>query len=426
MPRQDWIAIVEAAYRLDGSLEEWLGGLVRTARPILDHGDGTSAQAFALVPGGVRFDGVAATSPEIAREAAASIEGIPAQGVERVYRSPRPASSLSEALFGDVPEARARLLAVSGGRAPDVVGIIAQAGDGLGVAVNAPTREPVLLSKSDKARWRRVAPHVAGGYRLRRALAGLAPTAEDADVEAVLDPSGAVRDARASAASKSARSALHDAVVRAERARGGLRRSDPEEAMTLWEGLVRGRWSLVDLLDSDGRRFVVARRNDRGEVDPRGLTHREVVVCEQLGFGYAPKEIAYALGLAYTTVTSALASARRKLGIGSLPELAAFFAPTGLRQRFRELELAGEPLAFGELAVGDAGALARLTESEREVAVALLLGGTAREIAARRGVSERTVANQAQSIYRKLRVGSRAELAAKLSGVGAGAGPGPS
>lgn len=57
-----------------------------------------------------------------------------------------------------------------------------------------------------------------------------------------------------------------------------------------------------------------------------------------------------------------------------------------------------------------------LTEAERDVLAALLAGSTNADIACRRRASERTVANQAQSIYRKLGVRSRNELAAKLHG----------
>jgi DNA-binding NarL/FixJ family response regulator len=52
----------------------------------------------------------------------------------------------------------------------------------------------------------------------------------------------------------------------------------------------------------------------------------------------------------------------------------------------------------------------RLTPSERAV-TSLLLGGLSNaEIAAKRGTSERTVANQIAAIFRKLGVSSRTEL----------------
>lgn len=58
--------------------------------------------------------------------------------------------------------------------------------------------------------------------------------------------------------------------------------------------------------------------------------------------------------------------------------------------------------------------VAALTPAEREVASAVLRGATNKAIARTRGVSERTVANQLARIYDKLRVRSRAELAAMI------------
>ena len=54
----------------------------------------------------------------------------------------------------------------------------------------------------------------------------------------------------------------------------------------------------------------------------------------------------------------------------------------------------------------------RLSPAERAVVEAVLRGQSNREIAERRGTSVRTVANQMASIFRKLQVGSRGELAA--------------
>jgi DNA-binding CsgD family transcriptional regulator len=54
----------------------------------------------------------------------------------------------------------------------------------------------------------------------------------------------------------------------------------------------------------------------------------------------------------------------------------------------------------------------KLTACEREVAAAAAAGLSNQEIAVKRGTATRTVANQLASIYRKLGVGSRAELAA--------------
>lgn len=55
-----------------------------------------------------------------------------------------------------------------------------------------------------------------------------------------------------------------------------------------------------------------------------------------------------------------------------------------------------------------------LTQAERAIVELLLQGKRPPEIARRRNVSQRTVANQLQSVYRKLGVSSRGELASLL------------
>lgn len=54
-----------------------------------------------------------------------------------------------------------------------------------------------------------------------------------------------------------------------------------------------------------------------------------------------------------------------------------------------------------------------LTRAESRIAAMLRTGRTYREIGIARGISARTVANHAQSIYRKLGVQTREELVAK-------------
>jgi DNA-binding CsgD family transcriptional regulator len=77
---------------------------------------------------------------------------------------------------------------------------------------------------------------------------------------------------------------------------------------------------------------------------------------------------------------------------------------TRVRVGDSELAIISEPLP--------ASAAPGLTRAEREVCEQLLLGASNAEIAAWRGTSARTVANQVASIFAKLGVSSRAELAA--------------
>ncbi len=84
--------------------------------------------------------------------------------------------------------------------------------------------------------------------------------------------------------------------------------------------------------------------------------------------------------------------------------------------RIARFSLGPEEFAVISLPMPDSAALSSLSSSEREVAALALAGRSNRSIAEQRGTSPRTIANQIQSIYRKLGVGSRTELAARVSG----------
>jgi DNA-binding CsgD family transcriptional regulator len=75
-----------------------------------------------------------------------------------------------------------------------------------------------------------------------------------------------------------------------------------------------------------------------------------------------------------------------------------------------DLALLSFPLAAIELPPN------ALSPAEEEVALLVYAGASNKEIARARGVSPRTVGNQLESIYRKLGVGSRAELVLRLGG----------
>jgi DNA-binding NarL/FixJ family response regulator len=84
--------------------------------------------------------------------------------------------------------------------------------------------------------------------------------------------------------------------------------------------------------------------------------------------------------------------------------------PEGLR--VQEL---GDDLVVLSYAQSGPVAAESLTEAEREVVQGVLEGKSNRAIAAERGRSARTVVNQLASAFRKLGVGSRAELAHRLA-----------
>lgn len=90
--------------------------------------------------------------------------------------------------------------------------------------------------------------------------------------------------------------------------------------------------------------------------------------------------------------------------------------PVGLRGR--RFELDGQELAVLVFPIANDAPKPSvpLTVAERGVAALALKGFSNEEIAAVRESSPRTVANQLQSIFRKLGIGSRIELARALEG----------
>lgn len=77
-----------------------------------------------------------------------------------------------------------------------------------------------------------------------------------------------------------------------------------------------------------------------------------------------------------------------------------------------EIELDGETLVVVSLPITTGDVLETLTPIERAVALDAVAGLSNAAIAKKRERSVRTIANQLASIYRKLGVGSRAELCA--------------
>ena len=96
----------------------------------------------------------------------------------------------------------------------------------------------------------------------------------------------------------------------------------------LWELLAlveawAAHWTLVDVLESDGRRFVVAHENQTGCQPMPGLSPRERQALALLALEQTNKQIAFALGIAASTVGVLLHRAAKKLNTTTRGELTA-------------------------------------------------------------------------------------------------------
>jgi DNA-binding CsgD family transcriptional regulator len=189
-----------------------------------------------------------------------------------------------------------------------------------GLVVTTMLPRVTSLSRGLRARWQLVAVHLAAAYRLRSRLAVAAPAS------CVVDANGRVVHASGEATARAARERLRAAVIARDRARTRKHRSKPDEALALWAGLAAGRWSLVDRFERDGRRFIVAWRNDTDPKGPLALSRRERQVVSHLLQGDSLKVAAYALGIAPSTASMAASQARLKLGVRTLSDVARLVA----------------------------------------------------------------------------------------------------
>ena len=280
----DWIGLVESAYSLEGDLDVWLGRVLEAAESVLDQGGGLAGWIYShagddwrIVTAGGRSSDPAFT--ELTQQTLAKTD---LMNLHRLLLGSAAGGTLSSVRRSERPVERETLTTLSRNRFQDAFGLIAPTATGQGLVIGGPLPRRQKTSIADFNRHRRVAAHLGAGLRLRLALENSA----GGGVEAVLDPNARLHDATGPAWGSRAREFLRAAVEGRERARTRDQREDPDQALTIWEGLVAGRWSLVDRFESDGKRYVVARANDPELGDPPG---RHVTLDDlQRSFGTPP------------------------------------------------------------------------------------------------------------------------------------------
>ena len=314
----DGIGMVERAYSLELSGHEWLRSIADGANQLLGRGAGAVAFTF-VAPARRGVSMPALISSGMKRSVETSLVALtrstPVAVVERTFRRLTGMETASEATamgatIEDEPSWQ-RFMHPHGLRDCLVVNVVTDP-RGQGLTIGIPLVRVERTPAVAKHVWDRIAVHLGAGLRLRRALDG-----RDLldGAEAVVTPGGRIEHAEKEARTPAARERLRAAAVRIERARGRMRRQDPTEALELWQGLVAGRWSLVDHFERSGRRYLVAHRNPPGVDDPRALTERERQIVGYAALGHSNKLVGYELGLSASTVAMALARARAKLGV---------------------------------------------------------------------------------------------------------------
>jgi DNA-binding CsgD family transcriptional regulator len=315
----DLLDVVEAAYLVEAPESQWIARLAQAARPLLDQGFGLAAFEFYRAPDGMPcvlqshhlgipeklsalYPKVFATmDPEIRKRPfrmGPCVTGSQMMGMREEFLE-QPHMKLHVQQFGMY----------------DSIWITAAEPSGWGCGFHAGRRKLAWATAAETERWGRIAAHLSASVRLRQRLAGTRAAGGDASPEAVLGPNGKVHDASGPAKTERAREMLRRAVLELEHARGSLRRREPDRSLASWKGLVGGRWSLVDRLEQDGRRYILARQNEPASAGPDALTPREKQVIGYAKLGHHNKLIAYELGISASTVRVLLARAAAKLGV---------------------------------------------------------------------------------------------------------------
>jgi DNA-binding CsgD family transcriptional regulator len=327
----DLVEILEAAYCVEQPEEAWLGGVLDAARPGLDDGLGVMAYTYdASNPTNMQLRLVSSRDalPALVEYFKASVARMPADWVETNYPNKRTQVIRDMPGWETFMTLPARL--DENHLIDDVIGINGLDPSLIGSMLGAYSSRRHPLTPRARATWNRIGTHLAASFRLQRALQAKEPSAP---TEAVLAPSGRVLHAEQPAQDRVVRDALSGACQSIERARTRKGRQEGEISLSLWRSLVSERWTLVDTYERDGKRYVVARRNDVRLPRPDALSPRERQVLGFAVLGDSNKLIAYELGISASTVGVLLHRAAQKLGCHSRVELL---------QRFKEL-LAAEP-----------------------------------------------------------------------------------
>jgi DNA-binding CsgD family transcriptional regulator len=322
------IDLTEAAYNLELSDEEWLPQVIERGLPVLDHGLGVAGMHYGRPPdeGPFQLLGIDVVSgpAEFAEKHTRALETTPP---EVLREQVRPGCAGTASLDSQDDPQQLVHYTSHVDYCKDVLYLTAVDCKGSGIAIVAPLHEITTLAGRDAERWQMLAAHVDSAHRLRQGLSAIEAGDElcpdlPHGAEAIFDANSfRLSDAVGPAREASATAKLREAAVSVDRARGRMRDTDPERALEIWRALVRGRWSMVDWFDTDGRRFVLALPNAPRAMDPRGLTERESQVVGYAVLGQTNKMIAYRLGLSKSRVSMLLRGAMRKLNVQTRGQL---------------------------------------------------------------------------------------------------------
>jgi len=325
----DLLDVVDVAYQFDLPDAQWLQALAHAVRPHLDRGFGVAVFEY-YKPEGARPQIVQRFHLGMPSDLEAIYSLVFAKMDPTIRLRPFHCGSCitgSELMgmreqFRDEPHMKEFVQRFG---MYDSIWITAAEPSGRGLVFHAGQPTIRWASPAEKHRWGRVAAHLSTAVRLRHALRH-GDTVHASDVgDAVLDREGCTHDAIGAAHMPAARELLRRAVLALEMSRDELRGIDPDASLDARKALVSARWSLLDRIELDGRRYIVARENPPRAPGLAALSARERQVLAYAKLGHHNKLIAYELGIADSTVRVLLARACAKLGLRSRRDLLQVF-----------------------------------------------------------------------------------------------------
>jgi len=335
------LGVLDAAYDVDLDEAAWLAGVCTRVRPLIEEeGAGVHAFTVDLVAGKLGTPILQGGSPSWERRWRRSwwtsfMLALDAPSMQRLFSlaSVSHATDLLAAVEAKVPTLssllhKSRLFERGLPRLdqrfeyPDSLNLVALDAEGRGLSLVANR----LASRQSPTRAQRttlgaLCGHLAAAARLRRKVR---------NTTALLDGADAIVDARngklvhqsSDPGGLPARRVIEAAMPGLAQARRAASRSTDElgdvgETLSMWRALYAGGFSVLAVITREGRRYVVARRNQPGRpaASASELSERELQVLALVARGHPTSEIAYELGLSVSAVSWAVARAGLTLGV---------------------------------------------------------------------------------------------------------------
>lgn len=316
-------SLLDSLYRIDLEDRIWLEGVMDAAAALVPGALTTVAGRFVWWPGQVGFTPrmMVSTDPRAALRAMETADTADDLFMSSTIGSERRVYSVRQVLGERLERSTVTTLMREFGVA-DIFGVQTVAHGQLheGAFVAVLCAAPAEVSRRGLVTFDRIAAHLAAATRLR--TEGL----EAHPIEGVLTPDGRLAHAEGEARSREHRDALARAVRAIDRARRREAQTDPEALLDAWRAIVERRWTLSDVVESDGKRFMLARVNPPAALSNQLLTPREQQVAALLVQGVPQKAVGYELAMAPSTVGFHVKNIARKLGASSRPELIRLLA----------------------------------------------------------------------------------------------------